>query len=210
MLVARRVSDNAHVVASDVDRGPEFRCPDATCNRVVFIHKGRKRIHHFAHQRGVTCAYGSGETDEHLRAKLLLRDEFRRRGFQVDVERAILSSEGDRRADVLVCKPNSSGRVAFEIQHSHLSVPDIERRTKAYIAAGIPVIWIGIMKWTKPLDGGRFPVYRSSDWEDWAHDYNEEITPQKSIRGHLWFLDLDVAVGKMWRVRYPRDQDLMT
>jgi competence CoiA-like predicted nuclease len=58
MLVAKRVSDSAEVVASEVDRGPEFRCPDPVCNQVVFIRKGLKRIHHFAHQPDASCAYG--------------------------------------------------------------------------------------------------------------------------------------------------------
>ena len=157
-IVAKRVSDNAEVVATEVDRGPEFRCPDPVRNQVVFIRKGRKRIHHFAHRPDASCAYGRGETQAHLRAKLLLRDEFRRRGFQAEVERVVLSSESDRRADVLVWKPNTDQRVAIEVQHSYLFAPDIERRTKAYMAAGVPVIWIGLLKWTQSLNGDCEPV----------------------------------------------------
>src|SRR5262249_49208272 len=189
MLVAKRVSDNAEVVATEVARGPEYRCPE--CNQVVFIRKGRKCIPHFAHQPDASCVYGRGETFAHLQAKLLLRDNFRRRGLQADVERVVLSSESDRRADVLVWKPDSDRRVAIEVQHSYLSVEDIERRTKAYIAAGVPVIWIGLLKWNRSLNGDCEPAYRSRGWQDRAHDYNG---------GHLWLLDLDLEVGKMWRV----------
>ena len=135
-----RVSDNTPVVATEGARGLEYRCPDPVCNQVVFIRKGRKRIHHFARQPDASCAYGRGETFAHLQAKLILRDNFRRRGLQADVERVVLSSESDRRADVLVWKPNTDQRVAIEVQHSYLFAPDIERRTKAYMAAGVPVI----------------------------------------------------------------------
>ena len=196
MLVAKRVSDNAEVVATEVDRGPEYRCPDPECNQVIFIRKGRKRIHHFAHQRDAACAYGRGETQAHLSAKLLLRDEFRRRGYQADVERVVLSDESDRRADVLVSKPNTDRRMAIEVQHSNLSVLDIERRTKAYMAAGVPVIWIGLINWSlleigdRSLNGYYVTNYRSRDWEKWAHDYNGN---------HLWLLDVNVSGGRMWR-----------
>jgi hypothetical protein len=189
MLKAKRVSDNADVVATEVARGPEYRCPE--CNQLVIIRKGPKIIHHFAHRADASCAYGRGETQAHLRAKLMLRDAFRSRGFQADVEQVVLSSESDRRADVLIWKPNTDRRVAIEVQHSYLSPPDIERRTKAYMAAGVPVIWIGLLKWTKSLNGDCEPAYSSRGWQDWAHEYNG---------GHLWLLDLDIAVGKMWRV----------
>jgi competence protein CoiA len=169
MLVATRVSDNTHVVASEVAHGPKYRCPDPACNQLVVIRKGSKVIHHFAHRPDASCAYGRNETHAHLLAKLLLRNEFRRRGLQADVERVVLSSESDRRADVLVRKPNTDRRVAIENQHSYLSAPDFERRTKAYIAAGVPVIWIGLLKWTRSLNGDCEPAYRSRGWEDWAH-----------------------------------------
>src|SRR5262249_25219750 len=191
MLVAKRASDNTHVIATEVTRGPEYRCPDPACNQLVTIRKGPKRIDHFAHRPDASCAHGLGETQEHLLAKLLLRDGFRRRGLQADVERVVLSSESDRRADVLIWKPDSDRRVAIEVQHSYLSVEDIERRTKAYIAASVPVIWIRLLKWTRSLNGDCEPDYRSRGWEDWAHDYNG---------GHLWLLDLHLEVGKMWRV----------
>ena len=199
MLVAKRVSDNTTVVATEVARGPEYRCPDPACNQPVIIRKGRKVIHHFAHRPDASCAYGRGETHAHLQAKLLLRNEFRRRGLQADVERVVLSSESDRRADVLVWKPDSDRRVAIEVQHSYLSVTDIERRTKAYIAASVAVIWIGLMDWgllgigDRSLNGYYVMNYRSRDWEKWAHDYNG---------GHLWLLDVNVSAGRMWRASF--------
>jgi competence protein CoiA len=194
MLVAKRVSDNAEVEADKVDRGPEFRC--SGCNELVTLRKGSKRIDHFAHRPDASCVYRRGETQEHLRAKLTLCNEFRRRGFQAEVERVVLSSESDRRADVLVWKPGSDRRVAIEVQHSSLSVADIERRTKAYIAAGVPVIWIGLRSWGRLEEGerslnGYAMNYRSRDWEKWAHEYNA---------GHLWLLD--VNEGRMCRASF--------
>jgi len=80
MLKAKRVSDNADVLATEVTRGPEYRCPE--CNQLVIIRKGPKVIHHFAHRTDASCAYGRGETQAHLRAKLMLRDAFRGQGFK--------------------------------------------------------------------------------------------------------------------------------
>src|ERR1043166_74198 len=193
MLIAKRVSDNTRVIATEVARGPEYRCPDPTCNQRVTIRKGPKVIHHFAHRPDASCAYGQGETPAHLQAKLFLCNEFRRRGLQADVERVVLSSESDRRADVLVWKPDSDRRVAIEVQHSNLPVTDIERRTKAYMAASVPVIWIGLRDWDpfgvgdRSLNGYYGFNYRCRDWEKWGHDYNGR---------HLWMLD---SGGLMWR-----------
>ena len=199
MLVAIRVSDSAPVVATEVARGPEYRCPSPTCNQLVTLRKGSKVIHHFAHRPDASCAYGRGETLAHLQAKMFLRDEFRRRGFQADVERVVLSSESDRRADVLIRKPDGDRRVAIEIQHSDLYTSDIERRTKAYLAASVPVIWIGLMDFgllgnsDRSLNGFYVCNYRARDWQKWAHDYNG---------GHLWLLDVAVFRGTMWRASF--------
>jgi len=58
MLVAKRVSDNAEVVATEVARGPEYRCPDPACTQLVIIRKGPQVIHHFAHRPDASCVYG--------------------------------------------------------------------------------------------------------------------------------------------------------
>jgi hypothetical protein len=96
-------------------------------------------------------------------------------------------------------QPDHNSAGSIEVQHSNLSVLDIERRTKAYMAAGVPVIWIGLMNWgllgigDRSLNGYYVMNYRSRDWEKWAHNYNG---------GHLWLLDVNVSGGEMWRASF--------
>ena len=146
MLKAKRVSDNTPVVATEVARGPEYRCLDPACNQVVFIRKGTKRIHHFAPSAADLMCLWSWRNSCTPPSEIAASRSLSSARLQAD-ERVVLSSESDRRADVLVWKVGGDRRVAIEVQHSSLSVADIERRTKAYIAADVPVIWIGLRSW---------------------------------------------------------------
>lgn len=131
MLMANR--DGLKVDAAASERGPVYVC--AKCAREVTLKKGRIVIHHFAHKPPTDCTWASEETQAHLAAKLCLRETYRRRGYQADYEVEVLSSEGDRRADVLITAPNRD-RVAIEIQHQPILFDAIERRTQGYI--GMP------------------------------------------------------------------------
>src|SRR6266568_1862419 len=51
---------------SNRDQGP-FSCPE--CKRGVTLKKGQFIIHHFAHNPGSNCSYGTGESWEHWQAK---------------------------------------------------------------------------------------------------------------------------------------------
>ncbi|MBS1098420.1 hypothetical protein JK191_12840 [Gluconobacter sphaericus] len=77
--------------------------------------------------------------------KSVLRDGFRALGYGADYEVELLSSGGDRRADVLITSPDRLKRWALEIQHTPILFDAIERRTKAYCTAQIPVLWMGIL-----------------------------------------------------------------
>lgn len=97
----------------------------------------------------------------------------------------MLSSGGDRRADVLVT--NGEGkRLAIEVQHTPILYDAIERRTTAYSEAQVPVIWIGILsasmkKNSDTRAGGlRISQYVIRPWEKWAHAYNFK---------ELWYID---------------------
>jgi hypothetical protein len=170
MLTANR--DGLKVDAAASERGPVYLC--AKCAREVTLKKGRIVIHHFAHKPPTDCTWASEETQAHLAAKLCLREAYRRRGYQADYEVEVLSSEGDRRADVLITAPNGE-RVAIEIQHQPLLFDAIERRTQGYIAAGVPVMWLGILTDKMRESAQTTPVglvirkYTIRPWEKWAH-----------------------------------------
>ena len=200
MLVA--LNADQRVTAWEVQKGPQFVCPK--CRMQVTLKKGRLVAHHFAHKPPVTCPWAAGETQGHLKAKMLLHATFTSRGLGAAVEAEVLSDEGDRRADVLVWWPQ--GRAALEVQHQPLSFEAIDRRTRAYIAAGVPVIWLGLISQdyidsaeTTPT-GRKISRYAARPWEKWAHAYG---------MGQLWFVDPVNSV--FWRgvlrVRNPEQGD---
>lgn len=188
MLVALQL--NQRVTAWEAQKGPIFLCPG--CKSQVTLKKGRMVAHHFAHKPPVTCPWASRETQGHLKAKMLLQATFSERGLNCAVECEVLSEAGDRRADVLAWWPQ--GRVAFEVQHQPLSFDAIDGRTQAYMAAGIPVIWLGLISNAQIEMGevapGGFKIarYSARPWEKWVHTYG---------MGEIWFID--PAQSVFWR-----------
>lgn len=122
------------------------------------------------------------ETQGHLRAKLALLETFRARRLKAQLECDVLSDGGDRRADVLVWGKDGATCIAFEIQHSPLKATEIAHRTAAYRAAGVGVIWIGVL--TSPraahqVTGGfEVPRFSAAPWQRWAHKHGGQ---------RLWF-----------------------
>ena len=188
MLIAHL--QGSRIEASVAQRGPTYHCPN--CQRELTLRKGRIVAHHFAHKPPVSCSWAAGETQAHLAAKAVLRDGFRALGYSAEVEVEVLSTAGDRRADVLVA--SGVNRLALEIQHQAIDYTAIERRTAAYVAAGVPVLWVGIFTdamrdKSEPIVGGlRYRQYTIRPWEKWAHAYGFK---------ELWYVD--PTTGELWR-----------
>ena len=189
MLVA--LENGRRMEASVAEKGPAYTCPK--CAAVVILKKGRVITHHFAHKPPTDCTWASGETAAHMKAKTALCEALRQRGFRAELEVEILSTGGDRRADVVLWSKNGQTRVAFEIQHQPLSFDGIEQRTRGYIAAGVPVLWVGLLG-AKVFEDAEtkganlvIPRYSPRQWEKWAHAF-----AFKSI----WYMDDD---GQLWR-----------
>lgn len=193
MLIA--LQNGVRVEATFADRDGIFACPN--CSAAATLKRGAIKIAHFAHKPPVTCAWGARETELHLRAKTLLRDSFVRRGFASDVELPVLSSGGDRRADVAVWTPGVANLLAIEVQHQPISYGAIERRTLAYQAANVPVIWLGVLASDKigkaeAVPGGiKLAKYTVKPWEKWAHALS---------MGELWFIEPEA--GRMWKGKF--------
>jgi competence protein CoiA len=190
MLVA--LMNGVRIEAADAERGPDYECPN--CHRILILRKGSIVIHHFAHKPPVNCSWASEETKAHLAAKKTLLEAFRARGLRAEVEVQVLSTAGDRRADVLVWSPDEKSRVAIEVQHQPILFEAIHNRTRAYMSAGIPVIWMGLLSEkvfndAQILKGGYLiSQYVARPWERWAHAYGYK---------ELWFMR--VEDGTMWR-----------
>ena len=141
MLVA--LENGRRMEASVAEKGQAYSCPK--CAALVILKKGRVTTHHFAHKPPTNCTWASKETSAHMKAKTALCEALRQQGFKAELEVEILSSGGDRRADVVAWSKDGKSRVAFEIQHQPLSFDGIEQRIRGYIAAGVPVLWIGLL-----------------------------------------------------------------
>ena len=193
MLIALRGDDRARIEAAQAAKGPAYACPG--CGEPVTLAKGRIRRPYFGHRPGAVCSYAALETWEHQQAKEDFAAAYRARSLSCDVEVEVLSVDGDRRADVLLHAPGEAYRVALEVQHSTLDYATLERRTGAYLAAGVAVIWVPILIRKRLGETNRiagteiFYVshYSAPPWQLWVLD----------LQGQLWFYD-PVTRG-VWR-----------
>jgi competence protein CoiA len=177
MLTALR--DDIRVYASSAEKGFDYFCPG--CGAALILRKGRVRIHHFAHHPPVSCAWEVGETLAHLEAKLALRDALSSRAHRAELEWPVASLAGDRRADVFIWEM-LGGQIAFELQHTGIGIDEIERRSRAYMAAGLAVVWLpflsarfrALARRTAPGEPGDWIIerYRPKPFERWLNAFN--------------------------------------
>ena len=133
MLVAL-LGDDRIEAARGLRRQSEFRCPG--CGNPVVMHAriGGWVIPHFKHKADSTCRYGKGETPEHRAVKALLRDYYRSKGFDVQVEYDL----PPRRADVFIPKFCA----AFEVEFSPKESREFIAKCKDYQRGKIKSVWI--------------------------------------------------------------------
>ena len=212
MLVA--LHQDVRVDALGAVKGPQYFCPN--CHAEVTLKQGRIVVHHFAHKPPTSCTWAKGETRAHMMAKTVIRDAFRASGYQADYEVEVLSSAGDRRADVLITNPTGR-RAAIEIQHTPILYEAIERRTQAYMAANVPVAWVGILSPEMKSDavsirgGLKIEKYVIRPWEKWAHAfYFKELWYVDPEDQTLWkgqFSDFTIDVeSTSWYNEYGEEQ----
>jgi len=171
MLVANL--NDKRIEADVAVKGQEFRCPG--CNNEVILKQGRIVIHHFAHKVQTNCIWSKGETKAHRNAKKLVAISLRARGLTAEIEFQVGTLEGDRRADVMLWSPHGQ-MVAFELQHSSISLDEIEARAKSYARANIAQMWIPFIRpfvWsngTQQNDQSWFvEKYSARPFERWVH-----------------------------------------
>lgn len=157
MLTA--INNEKIVIARDAQKPGIFTCPE--CGEVVTLRKGSVKVHHFAHRSTTSCGYGKGESELHMDLKMQVYDALNahREVEYVAMEVAV----GDVRPDVLAIIRGQ--QVAFEIQVSSLSIEDLYRRTAAYAAQDIAMIWI--LHWPEGTALDR--LYHPASWERWLH-----------------------------------------
>ncbi len=183
--------NGSRIDAHGATKGLVYSCP--SCNQLVSLKQGQIKIAHFAHKPPTDCSWARGETADHLKAKVLLKDAFRKQGYVADYEVEVLSVRGDRRADILITSQDFQRKWAIEIQHTPILFPAIESRTKGYMAANIPVLWMGILSSKMKADAERVEnglvirKYSIRPWEKWA---------QALAFKDLWYID--PTNGTLW------------
>lgn len=131
--------DDVRVYAARVEKGPVYLCPG--CRAEMVLKKGAIRVHHFAHPPALHCGWSRGETAAHIEAKDALLRALAPRSLRIEAEWPVASLDGDRRADLFVWDM-SGAEIAVELQHTAVTIAEIEARTAAYMAAGIAVLWL--------------------------------------------------------------------
>ena len=206
MLVA--ISGGQRVEARDAMQLAEYHCMH--CGAPVVLRQSRSSGVVFAHRRRSSCTWSHAESDDHQMAKLALRDAIAARGFRIELEwelpwfeRPLESVEdlpadhgGDRRADLVVWSPTNRP-IAIELQHSAITLKQLERRATSYASAGAAQIWLPFLEAEvlanadeRPggKDGNRHVArYPAPRWQRWLHGYSfGELWFYEGTRGALW------------------------
>ena len=213
MLVAHL--NGERVVASRFgEKGLDYRCPNPNCRRPEMVLKpGRFVKAHFAHKSASGCEWARGETQEHMEAKQDFAAALAARGYKSEVEFVVATLPGDRRADVMLWNAEDR-RIAIELQHTPIGLPEIERRAFSYAEANIAQIWIpflrpGVLKSAVARDGGEagdlfVAQFSPRPFELWAYGFAfNELWFYDSERKKLWCGRLDDHVLYMPGRDYP-------
>lgn len=176
--------NGTRIIARGAQPSKDYKCPG--CEARVVLKNGRIVIAHFAHYPNTPyCSYSAGETLEHLNAKDYFYEQLNKViGIEADIEVPIHDPSGNRRVDVGVQLPSRTikfpdGRqrtvpgeqIAVEIQHTNISIEEIERRALHYAHLGITQLWISLRNHLDFRHGGFRP------FEDYIY---------KFMLGEIW------------------------
>lgn len=158
MLTAMAESGKVLAMTAEKCQAP-FVCPE--CQDEVILRKGNINIHHFAHRSGSDCAYGQGESDEHMRCKTEIYNALLSIGcLDCEMEKGL----GAVRPDVYFESKRTGRKYAIEVQLSNLTTEKIAHRTKEYYRLGVYVLWL-----PQADTFINFKKYSPSAWEKWLH-----------------------------------------
>jgi competence protein CoiA len=152
--------DGQKVIAQSTEKksGP-FVCPE--CGSETILHKGRIKIHHFAHKPPVSCEYGKGESLLHMHCKMEIYNHL----TQIDrLDCELEKPLGKVRPDIYIYSKNKGKAYAIEVQISTLTMDKIIYRTKEYAKLGIYVLWLS--PYNQELSNR---LYAPKSWEKWLH-----------------------------------------
>lgn len=214
MFVANLDSNKSRVEAASAIRKFRHICPH--CSELVILHRGKVKRPHFSHAKNSLCPYRQGETWQHEQAKAAILAGARVRGLVAKPELEVLSIDGDRRADVIIFPPPINplelelGQMrAFEVQYSAISSENLIERTRSYMNAGVPVLWIAVIDDNKfktmyRVEGTNLICVSGYSVPSWVEDFANLhrrlwiYVPQSNGFWRAWLLP-------NWRYKNPTD-----
>jgi Competence protein CoiA-like family len=189
MFVALLINERDRTEAKLASKALKYICP--RCEKAVILAQGKVRRHYFRHEANSACPFGAPESWQHQEAKAVILGGVRARGLEAFPEVEVLSIEGDRRADVLAWAPSENSalsadlrRLAFEVQHTAISIEELSNRTTAYLTAAVPVIWIPVIdakkfEHSRIVKGTNLFCVSEYSTPDWVREMYRH-------HGHLW------------------------
>ena len=196
MFVAVEETTDTRTEADKACKQKCYVCPK--CRKSVVFAQGPKIRWHFRHKPNSECPYHNGETWQHEQAKFAILSGARSRGLAAEPELEVLSLDGDRRADVVIWapqtdppRPDDHRRYAFEVQYSALETAALDTRTNAYMAAGVPVIWIPVVDSVKLFGTDNKPklvekISGTNLFRAYAYSAPFWIEHIEKFLGHIW------------------------
>jgi hypothetical protein len=129
---------------SDTKAG-RYRCVLPDCDGLLTAHAGAKNAHHWQH-RTITSVAHSPETLWHIAAKAVLVEFARARQPVAVIRHDDAFTPSKNKPDVWVQWPGGdgvpAGNVAFEAQHSAISIPGLKLRNARYENDSIVPVWL--------------------------------------------------------------------
>jgi competence protein CoiA len=170
MLVAKNTG-RVRKVAFETDKHEKpFFCP--ACSKEVILKKGNVREHHFAHVPGTDCIYGKGESQLHYRVKREIYQALKNHPncSKCEPERVLKGVRPD--ISLMIDKTY----VAIEVQHTAISIEEINKRSECYTNLGIHLVWVFTQDKPKIFLHGKYDdeVSRIKNWEQHIHQIQND------------------------------------
>lgn len=137
MLIATNDENKPVYAEKGLTKAKIYYCP--SCRSPVHLKAGSVTRAHFAHYKEKNCdVFSEGETEEHIKGKLQLKQWLEQQNIKVEMEAYL--PQLNQRPDLLITLKQRN--IALEFQCSPIAIAKVVERTEGYLKAGYEVIWI--------------------------------------------------------------------